>query len=301
MNIIWKDIEFKDKDVIDAYYQYEQSRSCEYTFTNNLLWAPFYRVRYTIIEDMLVFMSDEVKFSASFPLAKSEDSAKNTKKVLLLLQEYFEENKKPFKLHLVSEKKFDLLEELFPGEFEIEYDRDAADYVYDSEKLISLSGKKLHGKRNHINKFKENFPEWKYEAISDDNVDECRAMAKEWKKQNLCDELDDKHKEFCVTMNALKLYKELGIKGGLLRANENVVAFTLGEECSKDTFVVHIEKAFADVQGAYPMINQQFILHEASQYQYINREEDTGAEGLRKAKLSYYPVFLQEKGIVTKK
>ena len=66
--------------------------------------------------------------------------------------------------------------------------------------------------------------------------------------------------------------------------NGKVVAFTLGEEVSDDTFVVHIEKAFAEIQGAYPMINQQFVEHECMKYKYINREEDTGAEGLRKAK-----------------
>lgn len=299
VNIVWKNIEFNDKDVIEEYYKYEQSKSCEFTFTNNLLWAPFYEVKFAIIEDMLVFTTVEENLSLTFPLAKGEESSKNLKKVMLLLKEYFQEKNKKFQLHLVSPEQFTKLEELFPGEFQIEYDRDSADYIYESEKLISLSGKKLHGKRNHINKFKENFPDWNYERISTENQAECMAMAEEWKKQNLCDELDEKHNEFCVTMHALKRYDELGIVGGLLRAGGQVVAFTFGEECAKDTFVVHIEKAFAGVQGAYPMINQQFVLHEAAKYQYINREEDTGAEGLRKAKLSYYPIFMQEKGKVT--
>ena len=94
------------------------------------------------------------------------------------------------------------------------------------------------------------------------------------------------------------LYKELGLKGGVLKADGKIVAFTVGEPVSDDTFVVHIEKAFADIDGAYPMINQQFVQHECMEYEYVNREEDTGAEGLRKAKLSYRPAFLEEKGIV---
>ena len=105
----------------------------------------------------------------------------------------------------------------------------------------------------------------------------------------------------CVTLNSLRLYKELGLKGGVLKADGKIVAFTVGEPVSDDTFVVHIEKAFAEVDGAYPMINQQFVQHECMEYEYVNREEDTGAEGLRKAKLSYRPVFLVEKGVVTKK
>ena len=102
----------------------------------------------------------------------------------------------------------------------------------------------------------------------------------------------------CVTLNSLRLFKELKLTGGVLRIGGEVVAFTIGEPVKADTFVVHIEKAYADIQGAYPMINQQFVLNECGDYQYINREDDTGAEGLRKAKLSYRPVFFVEKGIV---
>lgn len=103
-----------------------------------------------------------------------------------------------------------------------------------------------------------------------------------------------------MTLNALRLMEELELQGGLLRSEPGgeVIAFTIGEPLNPDTFVVHIEKAFAEIQGAYPMINQQFAEHAAAEYRYVNREEDTGAEGLRKAKLSYRPVFLVEKGIV---
>ena len=105
----------------------------------------------------------------------------------------------------------------------------------------------------------------------------------------------------CVTLNALRLMEELGLKGGILRTEPRgeVIAFTMGEQLNPDTFVVHIEKAYAEIQGAYPMINQQLVMHEAQNYQYVNREEDTGSEGLRRAKLSYRPAFLVEKGRVT--
>ena len=83
--------------------------------------------------------------------------------------------------------------------------------------------------------------------------------------------------------------------------NSKIVAFTTGEPICKDTFVVHIEKAFSDIEGAYTMINQQFVEHECSDYKYVNREDDAGAEGLRRAKLSYRPAFMVEKGIVTRK
>ncbi len=298
MKIEWKKITLEDKMLLEPYYQYEQSRSCEVSFANNLLWAPFYEVEYAIIEGMLVFQSKKDGYSVSMPMAKDDTTAANLETVILKLEDYFNGIGQPFHIHLVTGEKFEMLENIFPGKYEIEYDRDIADYVYEVEKMISLVGKKLHGKRNHINKFKENNPQWSYEALTPENLEECLQMAEQWKCRNLCCEKGEKHVEFCVTRRALTQFKELGLKGGILRDGERIVAFTLGEELNREMFVVHIEKAFADVQGAYPMINQQFLIHEASQYRYVNREDDAGAEGLRKAKLSYYPAFLQEKGNV---
>ena len=298
MNINWKKITLEDKAIIEPYYKYEQSDSCEVAFANSVLWAPFYEMEYAIVEDMLVFMTRREGCSVSMPMAKDEKSETNLEEAVMKLEEYFEELGQPFHMHLVTKEKFELLEQIFPGKYNIEFNRDAADYVYEVSQMISLAGKKLHGKRNHINKFKENNPEWSYESLNDENLEECLQMAEEWKQMNMCGEKGEKHAEFCVTRRALKNYQDLGLKGGVLRDGKRVVAFTLGEELNRNMFVVHIEKAFAEVQGAYPMINQQFLLHEASQYQYVNREDDTGAEGLRKAKLSYYPVFLQEKGNV---
>lgn len=123
-------------------------------------------------------------------------------------------------------------------------------------------------------------------------------MALKWRNENGCEEDEEKNAEMCVTLNALRLFEELELTGGVLKIDGKVAAFTLGEPITSDTFVVHIEKAFAEVPGAYTMINQQFVEHECRAFRYINREEDTGAEGLRKAKLSYRPVFLVEKGNV---
>ena len=223
-------------------------------------------------------------------------------KALEQMMEFSERNGFPFSMYNVTPADFERLERWYPGRFQIEYDRDQADYVYESEKLITLAGKKLHGKRNHINKFKNTYgDDWSYEPIHKENLEECFQMALKWRNENGCDDDREKNAEMCVTLNALRLFEELELTGGLLRAGGRIVAFTLGEPVCSDTFVVHIEKAFAEVPGAYPIINQQFAEHACAGYQYINREEDTGSEGLRKAKLSYRPVFMVEKGMVTEK
>lgn len=295
----FKRAELEDKEIISDYFKRYPSRSCERTFVNVFLWSRKYPVKWAIIGNTLVFKSqDEEHLSFAFPTGEDKD----VKQVIPVLKTYCEDRGYPFTMYGVTSENYEKLEEWFPEMYEIEYDRDLADYVYESEKLSTLSGKKLHGKRNHINKFKAMFEDrWSYETMTKDNLEECFQMALKWRTHNGCNEDEEKNAEMCVTLNSLRLFEELELTGGVLRVDGEIVAFTMGEPVCEDTFVVHIEKAFADVQGAYPMINQQFVSHECSAYQYINREEDTGAEGLRKAKLSYRPVFLVEKGVVKEK
>ena len=283
-NIEFKRPELEDRKIVDGYFKRYPSRSCERTFINVFLWSRFYKVKYAIVENTLVFKSED-RDSFTYPLGEAEDIQK-------ALQ---------FLMYCVTAEQFEQFNEWYPNEFQITYDRDIADYVYESEKLITLSGKKLHGKRNHINKFKAEHENWSYETLTEDNLEECFQMALQWRTDNGCEADEEKNAEMCVTLNSLRLFKELEMTGGILRVDGKIVAFTLGEPISEEMFVVHIEKAFAEVQGAYPMINQQFVLHEAEQYLYINREDDAGEEGLRQAKLSYRPAILLEKGRVTER
>ena len=199
-----------------------------------------------------------------------------------------------FILRSMVKEQVDLLEELFPNRFEITTNRDETEYIYTVEKLSKLSGKKLHGKRNHIARFKDN-ANWSYEDISDDNFKECLEMNDEWCKLYDCIDDPSLNHELCAVKEAFGNYNELGLVGGLLRREGKVIAYTIGSRINEDTFNIHIEKAFANIQGAYPMINQQFVQHNCQEYVYVNREEDLGDEGLRKAKMSYYPDVLLDK------
>ena len=296
-NIEFRYPELEDKEQIQRYYRKDTGRSCENTFANVYLWAKYYQSRYAVIEDTIVFKNEVSQGIAfSFPIGEEAD----VRRALECLMQYCEIHDSSFQMYCVTEEQFALLETWWPGQFQIEYDRDAADYVYESEKLATLSGKKLHGKRNHINRFKQTYENWSYETLNDENLEDCFQMALSWRNQNGCDDDPEKNTEMCVTMNALRLYKELELTGGVLRVDGQVVAFCIGEPVGADTFVVHIEKAFSAIDGAYPMINQQFVQHECTGYSYINREEDMGLDGLRQAKLSYRPVFLVNKGVVTR-
>ena len=290
--------ELEDRELMHPFFQKFPSRSCERTFANSLLWSRHYPVTFAIIENTLVFRWEkEEGYSFTYPVGEAED----VKRALAFLEEYNRERKFPLVLYHVTPEQFEQLEAWYPGRFEIAYDRDIADYVYEAEQLATLAGKKLHSKRNHINKFKVTHENWSYETMTEENLEECFQMALKWRTDNGCNDDLEKNAEMCVTLNALRLFRELELVGGILKVDGHMVAFTIGEPMSEDTFVVHIEKAFADVQGAYPMINQQFVEHECAAYKYINREDDAGSEGLRKAKLSYKPAFLVEKGIVKEK
>ena len=293
----FKPMEMEDKELINSYFRKFPSRSCERTFANSILWSKQYPVDIAVIENALIFRSMSHGEAYAFPAGEEEA----VKRALDYLRQDTQRRGESLVLYHVTKAQFEQLESWYPAQFEIEYNRDLADYIYESEKLVTLAGKKLHAKRNHINKFKSNHENWWYETISEDNLEECFQMALKWIIENNCDEDEAKNAEMCVTLNALRLFKDLELTGGILRIDGEIVAFSIGEELCEDTFVVHIEKAFADIQGAYTMINQQFVEHECLKYKYINREEDTGSEGLRKAKLSYRPAFLEEKGIVKEK
>ncbi|MGF0018890.1 DUF2156 domain-containing protein [Sporofaciens sp. SGI.106] len=296
IEINFKRAELEDKEVISHYFKHHTSRSCERTFVNVYLWSRHYKVQFAIVEDTLVFKSEDDGLAFAFPAGEPE----NVKRALEVLMEYSKEQGYAFCMYNVTPDNFALLEHWYPGRFQIEYNEDDADYVYESEKLATLSGKKLHSKRNHVNKFKTEYEgRWSYEPITKDNLEECFQMGLKWRNENGCEEDIEKNAEICVTLNSLRLFEELELVGGILRVDGEIVAFTIGEPICSDTFVVHIEKAYADIPGAYNMINQQFVEHECMNYKYVNREEDTGSEGLRKAKRSYRPVFMVEKGDVT--
>ncbi len=288
-----------DRDLIEGYFKIGGSRSCEYSFTNLYLWKRFYPVTFAIIHDMLVIRSEGPNHSYWFPQGNTE----NLDKVIPELEQIAKEEGHPFKLILVTPEEFEKLEAVYPGRFQIEYERHLADYIYETEKLAKLSGKKYHGQKNHLNKFKKTYTDWQYEPITDENRDECFQMELRWRNiQGYDDNVDEElHAELGVTMNAVRLLKELHLTGGALRVNGEIVAFTIGEALNEDTFVAHIEKAMPNVESAYTMINQQFVEHEMGAYTYVNREDDAGQEGLRRAKESYHPVMMIEKGIVTVK
>ena len=284
-------------NLLQSYLKFNKYYGCELTAANNILWSKFYDTGFTIVEDMLSYCKacDGKPIMFTFPIGKHDPKIAFDR-----ICEEFEANGLEFKLFMVHPEMFELIEQWYPGKYKIEYDRDSADYLYEYKTLSELKGKKLHGKRNHINRFEENYPDYQYEIIDESNYQECIDMAYQWEKDNNPDGAKDKQYERDIIEEALKHREILGLVGGLIRIDGKVIAFTLGEPINDKCFVVHFEKAYADIQGAYPMINREFVRRQLKGYKYINREDDLGLPGLRHAKTSYQPIRLVDKGVVTK-
>lgn len=268
----------------------------EYAAGTLLLWCCAYHIKIAEVGGMCCTINDfDDMRKYVYPFGNGDKKA-----VITALMEDAKERGVPFRLYGITTPCRDELEGMFPDTFVYEDRREDWDYIYTTQKLTELSGSKLHGKRNHIARFKDN-ENWQFEIISEENFDECMAMNEEWCRLYAGGKSAGVGKEECAVKTAFEHYRKLGLVGGLLRLDGKVVAYTLGEELTDEVFVVHFEKAYAEIQGAYPMINQQFAANCCQKYQYINREEDMGEEGLRKAKLSYIPDILLEKFVAVLK
>lgn len=291
----------EDIDLIRAALRENQKRVCEMSPANIILWARQYHTQIAFWEGNLIFRSvwENGRISYSCNLLHAKNPRELFERLVLLAKE---ENH-AFCLHCMVKEEMELIDSWYPGVYQIAYNRDNSDYIYLQEKLHKLAGKKMHGKRNHINRFEEQNPDWCYESITEENVVECEQMAMRWCMENCIGESEnieyEKIDESKLVVYALRKREQFGMIGGALRAGGKIIAITLGEPLTKDTFVVHFEKAFSEIQGAYPMINREFVRNELSQYTYVNREEDLGIPGLRKAKLSYHPEMILDKGVIT--
>lgn len=296
--------QLSDKSWVDDLLRRADYRGCEYNFTNLFAWSGAYDQRIARVGDFLVtHLCGSLGCSYIYPAGSGD-----VRPVIKAMEEDAGERGKPLRMVCLTPRQVGEMEQFFPGEFQFEADRDGFDYLYAIDRLADLGGKKLHAKRNHINRFIENNPTWVYEDITPATLPECLAMDKEWyrrsmEREGLAQERDlgDEGRALRLTMEH---YNELGLEGGLIRVYGEVVAFTMGDMLSSDTFDVHFEKAYGELQGAYAMINREFarrVRERHPQVKYLNREDDMGVEGLRKAKESYYPDEMVEKYFATKR
>ena len=247
-----------DKAWVDALLAQADYRGCDYNFTNLFVWSRVYGQEIAQVNGFLVtHLCGRMGCSYMYPAGSGDLAA-----AIDILAREADERRQPLRLVCLTTRQMEELDRLMPGRFAYEADRDGFDYLYDIDRLADLTGKKLHAKRNHINRFMDNNPSWVYEEITPQTLPECLEMDKEWYRRSMvregAAEERDLGDEGIALRTAMDHYHALGLEGGLIRVYGEVVAFTMGDRLNSDTYDVHFEKAYGELQGAYAMINREF-------------------------------------------
>lgn len=319
--LCFREFNIEDKEWMDELFACSNLMATDFCFTTLFLWRHTYEITICRYKDALLARSiTDGEPYYMFPQGRVTYSL--LPEVVELLRNDAKVNfNAPLIMFSVLESTKEQLEFLLPDKFIFERERETDDYIYRAVDLLTLRGKKLQSKRNHLARFIE-LPNWCYEPITAANLSECIAMNSEWCELYECEKDDSKQEEANYTKECLERFNELKLVGGLLRLDNKVVAFTVGEMLNHNTFIVHIEKAFSNIKGAYPTISREFlrsqtavpieytlangepnleITTEEIGFEYVSREDDAGDENLRRAKMQYNPLFLLEKWIAKEK
>ena len=289
----FKDLSLEEKPLLDEAFSRFPPAISEFTFTNLFIWRHAYQIKISRFKDFLCLLADKEENSFFFPPIGEGDVVE----CFRILLQYLGGRGIPPKIWRVPETMIAPIDWKEEGLL-ANLDRDQSDYIYLTEDLIKLEGRKYHRKRNHIKQFKEKYS-YQYIPLASEWISECLRLETEWCDLRHCETTTGLLNESLAIKEALTHFQSLGMKGGAILINGKVEAFTLGEPLNGDTVVIHIEKANPSYEGLYTLINQAFLEKQWSGYTYVNREQDLGEEGLRKAKESYFPHNMVSKYILT--
>ena len=280
------------KDAYNSILFSQPTRGCEYSFANLYFWG---RQQVAFLHDCVaVFSHFYGKSVYPYPIGSGDKKA--------VLEAIIQDSRKrgiPCRITGMTEDDRKELETLFPDKFHIRSVRDSFDYVYDINDLADLRGRKFQKKRNHVNRFRAEHPDFEVVPLTSCNLSAAQLMVDDWYRQRMQTDPEGNYLlENLALARCFQNFGGLGMEGIMLKEGDRVIAMTMGSRMSGDTFDIHFEKAREDVDGAYAAVNCEFARYLRLKYPdvlYLNREDDLGLEGLRKAKLSYNPHHLVEK------
>lgn len=284
----------EDKQWVDGIMADLQKMGCEFCFGNIFMWSPIYGSQIAKYKEFFLCKTkgDSILNCLSYSFPAGEGDLLDC--INAIKEDAHQSGCKKLEFYGLTRNNIEELEKIMPNMFCYKENRDGSDYIYSTEDLINLSGKKYHSKRNHITSFEKTY-NWTYEEITKDNIAECLLMNEQWEESNVEKQENGTQKEEIAIKRAIDNFEALGLMGAMIRIDGKVVAYTFGEKLNDHTFCTHVEKAFSEIRGAYPIINREFAKNSLSEYKFINREEDLGIDGLRQAKLSYNPEILLQK------
>ena len=287
----------EDKALLDSFFKARYYENSHYNFTTVYIWREPFHMQWAIEDDVLYMTAQwQGKTMLLNPFGPEDKMEEAVQKQAAWVQSAGV----PFYAYGIEGRMLRFYEALPGLNLKSRANQDEADYVYNTQDLIKLAGRKYHSKKNHLNAFWRQYPEAEYLPITEDIVPVCKLNMNGWYKELQQQTPDDPYiaTERESVMEILSDLDYFKLKGAAIRIGKRIVAFTLGEQLNEDTVVVHIEKGAPDIRGAYTVINQAFLEHEWSHLPFVNRQEDMGLEGLRTAKESYRPVRMVQKYIV---
>ena len=294
-SLSFKPITLCDKDWVDSIVMAENSPSADYNFGNIYIWDKHYKQLICRFENrMITKLRYEGERAFVFPIGSGP-----LKPAIDALREFCDERGYSLLMRGVTDRHMEQLEELYPGCFSYAKEENLSDYIYLAEKLATFSGKALHGKKNHCNRFEAEH-DWDFLPLTRELIPGCLDMLDIWTEDNSERLQSSISYEHDAIIRAFAAFERLGLEGGVLRSSGKIVGFSLGEMASPDTFDVHFEKAEININGAYPMVCRELtrmVMAAHPNLRYINREDDMGIEALRTSKLSYKPEFLLNKNL----
>ena len=277
-----------DKPLFDYYILSSEEQNCDLNFANILCWSDTYHTEIAEVDNALV-----IRFDNGGTKCYMQPFCIGDRSLIIerLRQDAFVQ-RVPLRLYGLSSEWRKFLEENYPSEFAFDAPRALCDYIYRTEDLANLQGRKYQPKRNHINHFVAR-NDWHVEPLSKSNINDCLALNKKWLAMREVGESERAEQQ--AIHRAFDNFDALGLRGLVLYANGAPVAFSYGTPITHKTFCIHIEKYDSDVQGAATMINRLMAQSLEEEFEFVNREDDLGLEGLRFAKMSYYPTLLLDK------
>ena len=285
----FKPIEIQHKEIFNRFFLQDPPKTSELTFTNLFIWRHHYNPLWLQWEDCLLII---LKPDGSLPFCLPPIGPGNKRKALDILCEQVKQLTPEVKVCRANEE---FVEQYVDHDhYASFFDRDNSDYVYRAQDLIQLSGRKYHKKKNLLNRFIKNY-NFEYRHLDIELVECLLDMQEEWCQMKECAGKPDLLAEDYAIHQALTYFEELDYQGGAIQINSRIEAFSLGEPLNTDTAVIHFEKANPEIPGLYSAINQLFCSNKWSDIEYINREQDLGVKGLRRAKESYNPYHLVKK------
>ncbi len=299
---VWHELLPADMNIFKHYYSQMNSFMVDLCFHCRFAWDIVYKMQWAIIENSMVLISEGTKDMPPFMMMPIGDVNSNSMvEIINTVQEKFSREGKgnTLPVYCIDSQYVEMLDKIPLKHNVIKCNRDFSDYLYDAEQLRELKGKTYSKKRNHVSKFLRLYPDYRYVSLDEKYFDECLKLVELWAKSKDIERDDLDNSDYAMIKRLFDNWNLLEARGGAIIIDSKVRAFAVGSKGCDELAFIHFEKADISYEGIYAAINQLVLKNEFPEVKYVNREEDLGITGLRKAKESYFPIEMIDKYSVT--